>query len=237
MDNLRQTSERIKEVIDPNGAPQSIKASEHQSFLLQLLERAGKYVGMIYKAKKNLTSFNDGQMSWNDNAFDTSGTFVISFAKKTSDGIDFVEVLSRLNEGDILIIKDFVGRVAMLNFQSFVENSTLSSYEVNVTSSASNITYTYQESEEEICVVSVLSKGVSNNDTQQKITIDGVDYIYKKNSDNGTVQTPNQHDIAEYGVRTITEDGNTVVLMQTLSYVSGTPSNLSSWAVITEVEV
>lgn len=238
-DNLKQIKDKVIQDIDPNGAAGSILAQNHQDILTQFINSSGKYVGSPFVAKKTVTNFSVGEMSFNSNSFSSTTSIVLSFSQETADNIDFGKTLSRLGSGDLIVFKDFVGRSACFQYQSHTLNTSSSSpfYEVTVMPESDNINYTYQDLEEEICVISVILQSTTNNLVTNKITVSGVDYIYEKTGTTGTVQQPEQYDIAKHGVRQINEDGVNFNVVQTIIYNTGTVSDIASWEVVTESEI
>lgn len=237
-DNLKQITDKVIQDIDPNGAPESILAQNHQDILRQFLSSSGKYVGASFVAKKTTTVFSLGTMSFNSNALNSSGSIILSFSQKNSDNIDFGKTLTRISQGDLIVFKDFVGRTGCFEYQSHSLNTSGSNpfYEVTVIPDSENINYTYQDSEEEICVISVILQS-GNSSGPEKITIDDVEYLYKKKGTTGTSQAPEQYDIAENGVRSVTLDGQTYNILTSLIYNTGTPTSFSSWEILTEKQL
>lgn len=236
MDNKKSIEDLIFQQIDPNGAPGSILAENHRDRLTAVLKTAGKYTGTYFLAEKNRTTYPSGTFSWNDNSMDQSGNFEVIIAKKSSDLLDLGQ-LYNLMQGEIAIqFKDYVGRVALYRIVSISPDtiSTNDVYRLTLQSIAGNPSYIYQDDEKIICGVSFLF--LSATQSQEKITVGGVEYLFRKKN-TGTPTSPQKYDIAEHGVREITEDGNTFKVVQTIMYNSGTPGDLPSWEVILENEI
>ena len=158
-DNFKQTVENIERDIDPNGAAGSILAQNHQNILKDILNKVGKYVGNSYVAQKNITgNLSNGQFSFEGNGLNPSAEITIAFARINADNIDLREQLSKLVKNSIIVFKDFAGRKAQFKFISYVENSTRNAYIVTVENFDGNPEYTYQDSEQEICVFSFFSR-------------------------------------------------------------------------------
>lgn len=237
-DNLKQIKQKVIQDIDPNGAPESILAQNHQDILTQFLSTSGKYVGSSFIAKKQDSVFSLGTMSFNSNAFNATGNIVLSFSQRNADNVDFGKTLTRLNVGDLIVFKDFVGRTACFEYQSHTLNTGGSNafYEVTVTPDSENINYTYQDTEEEICVISVILQSGGSAQVE-KITVGGVEYLYKKKGTTGTVSQPEQYDLAENGIRVVNMGGQNFNVLTTLIYNTGTPGSESSWQIVSEKQL
>lgn len=161
-DNLDNIKIDVEQFIDPNGAPNSILAQNHQNILKDILSKVGKYTGSPYIATKEATDLTAGKMSFRGNSFDASGTIQIDFAKLTADLTDFDLVLSNMAQGDLFKFKDYKGRVAFFEFQDYetANNAGNDIYEVDVIPSEGNLAYTYQDTEELVSVFDVFSKTI-----------------------------------------------------------------------------
>lgn len=161
-DNLDNIQIDVEQFIDPNGAPNSILAQNHQNILKDILLKVGKYTGSPYIATKEATNLTAGRMSFRGNSFNASGVIQIDFAKLTADLTDFNFVLSNMAQGDLFKFKDYKGRVAFFEFQDYATatNGGIEVYEVDVIASAGNLSYTYQDNEELVSVFDVFSKTI-----------------------------------------------------------------------------
>jgi len=158
-DNLEQLQQDVETFIDPNGAPQSIKASDHQNLLKQVLSKTGKYVGASYVAQKEIVgALSNGQFSFEGNELNPSTEATFAFAKLNADNLDMLETFKRLTPGTIMFFKDYAGKAAQFNFKSYSFNATRNAYLVTVDNFDGNPEYTYQEEETQICVFSFLLK-------------------------------------------------------------------------------
>ena len=154
-DNLEQLQQDVETFIDPNGAPQSIKASDHQNLLKQVLSKTGKYVGASYVAQKEIVgALSNGQFSFEGNELNPSTEATFAFAKLNADNLDMLETFKRLTPGTIMFFKDYAGKAAQFNFKSYSFNATRNAYLVTVDNFDGNPEYTYQEEETQICVFS-----------------------------------------------------------------------------------
>lgn len=236
-DNFKTFETSVDDTITNAGGAGSILAADHNSLLKQFARITGKYTGAPYKARRtpNNGVVPAGVLFLNGNAFNTETDFVITFAKNTADLNDVGLLIKRMTFGSLIRFKDYAGRSVYFTFKSFTENQDTAGediYEVTVSGFAENSTYNYSATDDEICVVEFLADG-----GEQKIVIDGVEYLYRKNSENGTKETPAQYDIAEYGVREVTEDSETFNVVETLIYNTGTPSAKASWEVLQSTEI
>lgn len=161
MDNLKTLEQLIEQQIDPNGAPGSILAQNHQNILKEVLSKVGKWTGSPYLAKKNPTTFTPGTFSWNNNALNNTNDFNITVSKKTADLNDVGLILQTMVLGDIIQFKDFVGRSVFLTYKSHVSGTDAGSnaiYTITVAGSADNPNYVYQDIETQIAVLSYYKK-------------------------------------------------------------------------------
>lgn len=239
-DNLKELKGNLDVAIDPNKGIGEILAQQHNDVFTEFINKSGKYTGFPFLAVADPVNGNVpvGHFVWNGNTFNNTNAFVISVSNRTADLNDVGKILDTLNEDSIIHFKDFIGRSVFLLYKSHAVGQSNNHYDISVVGYGENQNYAYQNAEKEICVIEFYANVKAGSSSEpEKITVDGVEYTYRKNSANGTAQAPNQFDIAEFGVRTITEDGNAIVLMQTLSYSAGTPSDLASWIVLSEVEV
>lgn len=157
-DNLKAIEQKVDTDIDPNGAPGSILALNHNDILKDVLLKLGKYVGSPYLANKVITVFTTGLMSWESNAMNNTSNFTIKVAKLTLDLNDFGETLNRTNIGSLMRFKDYIGRSVDLIFQSYVadvDGSANPIYVITVKGVTQNTNYTYQDAEIEPCVFSI----------------------------------------------------------------------------------
>jgi hypothetical protein len=160
-DNLKLIEERIDVDIDPTGAPGSILAENHNEIEKEILRKSGKYTGSPFTAKKQLSVFPSGTLSWNSNAMNNVSEFTITTSKLTSDLTDFGKVLETMGSGDLIQFKDYSGRTVFLEFQSFTPGTDTSSnavYNVAVKGFAENLNYTYQINETATAVLSMVKK-------------------------------------------------------------------------------
>jgi hypothetical protein len=160
-DNLKLIEERIDVDIDPNGAPGSILAENHNGIDKEILRKTGKYTGSPFVAKKESTLFPSGTFSWNGNAMNNTASFVITTSKLSSDLVDFGRDLQTLVTGDLMQFKDYSGRSVHLEFQSFVANTDGSMnpiYNITVKGFADSLNYVYQVNETSISVLSLIKK-------------------------------------------------------------------------------
>lgn len=169
-DNLKAIEVRVNQDIDPNGAPGSILALNHNEILKEVLSKSGKYVGSPYVAYKVLTTIPTGLFSWESNAMNNTSNFDIKIAKLTSDFNDITTVLNTLTIGSIIQFKDFVGRSVYLQYQSHVagvDDSANDIFIITVKGYASNPNYVYQDAESEICVLSIFGGGSGSLSTKE----------------------------------------------------------------------
>lgn len=164
MDNLRIISEKVNTDIDPNGAPESILAQNHNDILQSFLRSSGKYVGLPYKAKTNFNGvMNNGELYFS-NAFNVEQ--IVKVSAKTTDGTDTDPILKNYGSNDIFHIKDFAGRSVyflILNvFEKYDDNFQLY-YELLLSPFVSNINYSYQINEENICVLELIHSKIEKD--------------------------------------------------------------------------
>ena len=195
-DNFVQIVEDVELYIDPNGAPGSILAQNHQNILKDILNKAGKYVGSSYKANKNITGvFSNGQMSFNNNALNSSGNLTFSFSKISSDNLDLKNTLSQMMTGNLIVLKDFAGRAAQYKFVSYTEDNVKMTYEVVLVAVLGNPNYTYQESE---TLISIFSFNPASLNTDI-ITLNNTRFRICKKPSNTTIGIVEEGDYVTMG--------------------------------------
>lgn len=176
-DNIKNISEYVDQKITNAGGAGSILAENHNKILKDVLTKVGKYTGSPYKAKLNGTSVPTGTLIFNGSSLNNTNDFVITMSKRTADFNNVMIIVESLESGDLIHLKDFVGRSFYFIIQSFQESTDsagLETIDFTVKASSDNPTYTYQSSEEEVCILEFIIKRTSSS---EKITIDGVDYL------------------------------------------------------------
>lgn len=162
-DNLKLIYDKITTDIDPAGAPDSIKAEDHRDIEHSMVLSLGKYSGFVYKAIASGTP-PDGSFSWENTPMNTLTDFTVKFNEFTSDGTRMLEVFNIMKKGDLIKFKDFLGRTALLIYQSstgLVEGGE-KIYNVVVKGIDSNPTYAYNGTDSFDCVFDFLMKGANN---------------------------------------------------------------------------
>ena len=160
-DNLKVLKEKIETDIDPNGAPGSILAENHQDILFEVLDKVGNKTGFAFTAEKQVTTFTNGKMSWENNNMLNIGSFNIKVSKLTKDLNNFGDVLGLLSSPDILKFKDYVGRSAILEYVSHVAGTDGSGndiYTITVKGKLENPNYIYQDTESLSCMFEIISQ-------------------------------------------------------------------------------
>lgn len=165
-DNLKIVEDKVVQDIDPNGAPESILAQNHQDILKQVLSKSGKFSGFYFVAEKNPTSFTQGVFSWVSNSMGETGSFQIIMSKTTSDLNDVGLVLNLLTDGSLIHFKDYKGRSSILTFNSFTLGTDITGndiYTINVTGNDNNPNYIYQDSEKNIASIEFITSGAQGD--------------------------------------------------------------------------
>lgn len=157
-DNLKQLTQDVAVAINPAGAPGSILAVNHKSVLTQVIEKAGKYTGLPFVAKRKSAKgiIMPGTFVWNGNAMNQNGDFIITVSKYTSDMNDVGHYLSLLAEGTLIHFKDFVGRSVILKYKSHapdIDGISNEVFNISVSAAPENTNYTYQANENEVCMI------------------------------------------------------------------------------------
>lgn len=155
--NLKILESTIEAQIDPNGAPGSILALNHQDILKSVLNNVGKSTGFHFKAEKDPATIPTGKLSFNGNAFNNLSEFLITVSELSLDLNDFGNILKLYVTGTTLHFKDYVGRSAFFEFVSFVaadDGMGNNTYEITVKGFADNSNYTYQDAESENATLS-----------------------------------------------------------------------------------
>lgn len=239
-DNLKQVEQNIDSAIDPNAGIGGIKALNHNTVLKEVLNKAGKFSGMpfIAKADTNAGVVSVGSFIWNGNAMNNTSPFIITLSKLTADLNDVGLLLAKLGGGDLIRFKDYEGRSVFLEFVFFTSDTDVNGndiYEVTVKGLAENTNYTYNSSDDQLGVIEFFT--FSATATPNKVDIDGVLYNFKKQGLIGTPTAPEKYDIAEGGIRSVTDSSGTYNVYTTLIYNTGTPSDINSWQIIYEKEL
>lgn len=240
-DNLKIVEQNIDTAINPNAGVGQILAANHNQVLKEVVRKAGKYTGFpfVSRGQSNAGVITSGFLIWNNNPMNNTSNFVITTAKLTADLNDVGVVLNQLSLADIIKFKDFEGRSVFLEYVSHSssdDGNGNDTYDIVVKGFADNLNYTYQSAEEQVSVIDVITKG-SIPVTSESITIDGVVYEFKKKGTNGTPAAPEKYDIAEGGVRTITDSNGTYEVWTILIYNTGAPTDINSWQVVYEKEL
>lgn len=155
--NLKILEQTIEAQIDPNGAPGSILAFNHQNILKDVLNNVGKTTGFHFKAEKDPATIPTGKLSFNGNAFNNLAEFLITVSELSLDLNDFGNILKLYVTGTTIHFKDYVGRSAFFQFISFVaadDGMGNNTYEITVKGFADNSNYTYQDAESENATLS-----------------------------------------------------------------------------------
>ena len=175
MDNLEILKQNLDTAIDPNAGIGEILAQEHNDMVTEFISKQGKYVGSPFNAKANYNGVaNAGDFFINGALNDTNGITIVT-AQRTNDLNDFSIVLNTLGDGDVMHLKDFVGRSFYFIFKSYAEaqdNNGNIVYEIKVVPFADNINYTYQPQEVRLCVVEFLKSGASVKSLFEGVELD-----------------------------------------------------------------
>jgi len=239
-DNLTAIFQTIDDTINNTGGESSILASEHRAILQNLLESVGKYTGAPFKARQNPVNgiVPSGVLFFNGNALNNTNDFVVTTSKNSADLNDIGLILEKMTSGSLIHFKDFSGRSVYFVFKSFVadqDSANSDIYNITVSGLAENTNYSYQPTDNEISVIEfILTPATSSQET---IVVDGVTYRYKQNTQTGTVTQPVQYDIAENGIREITDNGETFNVVEKLIYNAGPAGDIASWEVVSQSEI
>lgn len=175
MDNLEILKQNLDTAIDPNAGIGEILAQEHNDMVTEFISKQGKYVGSPFNAKANYNGVaNAGDFFINGALNDTNGITIVT-AQRTNDLNDFSIVLNTLGDGDVMHLKDFVGRSFYFIFKSYEEaqdNNGNIVYEIKVVPFADNINYTYQPQEVRLCVVEFLKSGAGVKSLFEGVELD-----------------------------------------------------------------
>jgi hypothetical protein len=184
-DNLKLLQSQVETTLDENGLPGSILAVNHKSFVKDILDKVGKYNGIFYQARKNGSgSYPTGSMSWEGNAMNQSGSFVIRVAKLTNDLNDIGYMLGIMSPQSLINFKDYVGRSTQYRFESFVLNNSNPLnifYEITIESIPGNINYIYQNSEIVTACFSFFINPSTATAGVSSVSGDGVDNVDPNN--------------------------------------------------------
>jgi len=121
-DNFTVLKQQLDSAINPNAAPGTILAQDHNDWDTAFLKAQGKYVGSPFKAKKEFNGVaNAGELFFNGALNDTNGIQIVT-SKTTSDLNDFKLILNTLSEGDLIHIKDYEGRSVFFKYVQYTES-------------------------------------------------------------------------------------------------------------------
>lgn len=173
MDNLLQISQKVNTDIDPNGAPESILAQNHNDILQMFLRASGKYMGLPYIIKTNYQGVISPGELFVSGAFNTIITAFIS--PKTTDGTDTQPILNIYKNGDFFHLKDFAGRsvyFTITNILDTIDNNSNQVFALTLEPFPSNINYSYQNAEQQVGVVELIKSGDVSKNFFQGVEID-----------------------------------------------------------------
>lgn len=164
-DNFDQFEQSAEQILDNTRGPGAILAEEHKSLLFELSQKAGKYTGLAFKARKEPIAgvVPVGTFFWNSNALNTTTDFTVTFSGKTADLNDPGLVLNKLQNGDIIHFKDYAGRSAYFIFKSVAagtDSGGAVKYDVVLAGVADNSNYIYQAADDQIAVIEFLTFAV-----------------------------------------------------------------------------
>jgi len=174
-DNFTVLKQQLDSAINPNAAPGTILAQDHNDWDTAFLKAQGKYVGSPFKAKKEFNGVaNAGELFFNGALNDTNGIQIVT-SKTTSDLNDFKLILNTLSEGDLIHIKDYEGRSVFFKYVQYTESEDDNQntiYLINVIPDAGNVNYTYQVNDEFICVLETIKGATSPINYLQGVELD-----------------------------------------------------------------
>jgi len=172
MDNLKLISEKVNTDIDPNGAPESILAQNHNDILQAFLQSSGKYMGLPYLIKTNYQGVvGAGEFIINSGSFNS--TIDVFVSKKTSDATDLEPILKLYGKGDILHFKDFKGKSVYFYINEkldTIDNNQTPIFYLTLDPFPANINYTYQANEQNIGVIELI-KATAMKDIFQGVEV------------------------------------------------------------------
>lgn len=153
MDNLQTLLQTIiAQINTPNGID-SITPEIVQAILRDIVTKVGRFTGIPLIAKGSGT-ITAGSVIWNNNPMSSTSDFTINISNTTADGTSAIVILSRINAGDIIHIKDFEGRSGFYLYKSQVINTD--NVELTLQGFAGNNPYTYLSSDAVSCIMEVL---------------------------------------------------------------------------------
>ncbi len=152
MSNLKEIKEFAEQKIRNDRDDLPILAEEHLYCLSEILERTGRYTGLVFKSiGEKDGGLNDGEFCWNNNSMTNTSEFVVSMSLTTEDANNISKVLEFLSAGSLLKFKDFIGRSAFLEYQSHVINSGYA--DITVKGFSDNYNYSYVSTDLETCII------------------------------------------------------------------------------------
>lgn len=190
--DLIQLAGQVEQYIDPNGAPGSILAQNHQNLLLSVLQNVGRLTGLQFKARKEAPGgvVSLGFLVWNSNNLNTTTPFTLTLSEITLDNQKVVRVLSRLKKGDLIKFKDTKGRAVFLEFDKYSEDTDVNMnvvYNLIVKGFPENINYLYQDTEVLDCMIEFFPANIETglNAVQNSIQQMKLDFFWSHMDDEG----------------------------------------------------
>lgn len=175
MDNLEILKQNLDTAINPNAGIGEILAQEHNDMVTEFISKQGKYVGSPFNVKANYNGVANAGDFFINGALNGANGITIVTAQRTNDLNDFSIVLNTLGDGDVMHLKDFVGRSFYFIFKSYAQaqdNNGNTVYELQVVPFADNINYTYQPQEVRLCVVEFLKSGAGVKSLFEGVELD-----------------------------------------------------------------
>lgn len=204
--DLIQLEQEVIQYIDPNGAPGSILAENHQNLLKAVLGNVGRMTGLQFKARKEAPSgiVSPGYLIWNANNLNNTDPFILTVSEITLDNQKIVRVLTRLKKGDLIKFKDTKGRTVFLEFDKYSEDTDAGTnvvYNLVVKGFAENINYLYQETEVLDCMLEIFPANIETglNAVQNSIQQTKLDFFWSHKDDEGEPVGTRYFDSARIG--------------------------------------
>lgn len=159
MDNLKQISEKVNTDIDPNGAPESILAQNHNDILQTFLRASGKYANLPYMIRGSWNNVVTPGTIYFNGALNATVVGFVSLL--SSDNVPMDEIFNIYQIGDIFHIKDFEGRSSYFTISNIIpqNDSVGTPYMMFVLEPfASNSNHVYQQADPMIGVIEFIKK-------------------------------------------------------------------------------
>lgn len=182
MDDLRELSNSVDNVIPINGGVNSVKTANHNPFEKMVIEKVGKMTGLHFMSKRSPVDniVPSGSLFWNGNTMNKTENFSMFISKYTLDGNYFSRIAELLGDSSTMKFKDFRGRSTIFKINQIIPQTDPEGneyLELSVSGYPENRDYAYAVEEEEICALEFIG---NFNGASYDLEREGNDVILNK---------------------------------------------------------